>query len=76
MASIVISKENGKTSISSYNLIPTINHIPHEIDGNKYSVYKLTDYNDQLGKSVNKHFSMDKIIKGCERRMGAFAHCG
>ena len=76
MASIVISKENGKTSISSYNLIPTINHIPHEIDGNKYSVYKLTDYNDQLGKSANKRFSMDKIIKNCERRMGAFAHCG
>ena len=27
LANIVISKENGKTSIDSYNLIPIINHV-------------------------------------------------
>ena len=73
LANIVISKENGKTHISSYNLIPTINHIS---DSNQYSVYKLTEYNETLGKSVNNYFSMEKTKKICRGIMGAFAHCG
>ena len=72
LANIVISKENGKTSIASYNLIPTINHVAQTSD---YTVYKLSEYNDYLGKSVNKKFSKDKVIKTCKANMGAFAHC-
>ena len=72
LANIVISKENGKTSIASYNLIPTINHVAQTSD---YTVYKLSEYNDYLGKSVNKKFSKDKVVKSCKANMGAFAHC-
>ena len=72
LANIVISKENGKTSIASYNLIPTINHVAQTSD---YTVYKLSEYNDYLGKSVNKKFSKDKVVKSCKASMGAFAHC-
>ena len=72
LANIVISKENGKTSIASYNLIPTINHVAQTSD---YTVYKLSEYNDYLGKSVNKKFSKDKVVKSCKATMGAFAHC-
>jgi hypothetical protein len=52
MTNIIINKENGKTSISSYNLIPYINIIASPIQGNDHFVYKLSDYNDHLGKSV------------------------
>ena len=76
MANIVITKENGKASLSSYNLIPTINHIAPAIQGNEYAVYKLSEYNDQLGKSVNKKFSKNKVVQNCQKRMGPFAHCG
>ena len=73
LANIVISKENGKTHISSYNLIPTINH---NAESNQYRVYKLTEYNENLGKSVNSYFSMDNVKRNCRSIMGAFAHCG
>ena len=72
IANIVISKENGKTSIASYRLIPTINHVAQTSD---YTVYKLSEYNDYLGKSVNKKFSKDKVVKSCKATMGAFALC-
>ena len=73
LANIVISKENGKTTISSYNLIPTINH-QGELDN--YSVYKLTEYDEDLGKEIHKKFSLDRVKKICRNTMGAFAHCG
>ena len=72
LANIVISKENGKTSIASYNLIPTINHVAQTSD---YTVYKLSEYNDYLGKTVNPKFSKDKVVKTCKANMGAYAHC-
>lgn len=73
LANIVISKDNKKTFISSYNLIPTINH---QGQFDQYTVYKLAEYNDELGKKVHKKFSIDKVKNTCERIMGAFAHCG
>jgi hypothetical protein len=59
LANIVISKENDKTSISSYNL-PTVNH-QGELDKN--SVYKLTEYDEDLVKENHKKFSFDKVKK-------------
>ena len=73
LANIVISKENGKTFISSYNLIPTINHA---VSSPQYSVYKLSEYTDLLGKEVNKKFSLENAKGACRSVMGAFAHCG
>lgn len=73
LANIIISKENGKTSISSYRLIPTINH---PVQSSEYTVYRLAEYTDFLGKEFDKKFSKDKVIKTCKNLMGAFAHCG
>ena len=71
LANIVISKNNNKTYISSYDLVPTLNHkVP-----NKYTVYKLSDYDEDLGKEVDKKFSLEKVKKNCKLVMGAFAHC-
>ena len=72
LASIVISKGKGKAYISSYNLIPTINHYN---ESKEYTVYKLSDYNQNLGIKTNKKFSMEKIKLSCSKIMGAFAHC-
>ena len=73
LANVVISKENGKVSISSYNLIPTINH---QGESNKYQVYKLLDYNESLGEEVHKKFNMEKVHQNCHKAMGPFALCG
>ena len=73
LANIVISKENGKACISSYNLIPTINH-QGELDN--YQVYKLSEYNESLGKQVHKKFNMQKVHQNCHKVMNAFALCG
>ena len=72
LANIVISKGKGKAYISSYNLIPTINHYD---ESNVYTVYKLSDYNQNLGLKTNKKFSMEKVKLACTKIMGAFAHC-
>ena len=72
LANIVISKGNGKAYLSSYNLVPIINH---KVDNENYSVYKLSDYNEELGLQVEKKFSLKKIKEVCNKVMGAFAHC-
>ena len=73
LANIVITKENGKTFISSYRLIPTINHV---VPSSDYTVYRLHEYSEELGKEANKKFDKKKVIKTCKKQMGAFAHCG
>ena len=73
LANIIISKENGKTFISSYNLVPTINF---NIPSSQYTVYNIIDFNESLGKIINKRFSLEKIKRTCRNIMGAFAHCG
>ena len=72
MVSIIISKGQDKTYISSYNLIPTINH--NDESGNGYTVYKLSDYNQNLGLKTNEKFSMKKAKLICSKIMGAFVH--
>ena len=71
LANVVISKANNKTYISSFNLIPTLNHKTTK----EYTVYKLSDYDDHLGKEVDKKFSLETVKKVCKANMGAFAHC-
>ena len=73
LANIVISKGKGKAHISSYNLIPTINH--YDESENEYTVYKLSDYNQNIGLKTNKKFSMEKVKLACSRIMGEFANC-
>ena len=73
LANIVISKGKGKAYLSSYNLIPIINH---KADSDKYSVYKLSDYTEDLGLQVDKSFSLKNIKETCTKLMGSFAHCG
>lgn len=74
LANIVISKGTcGKAYLSSYNLVPIINH---KADSCNYTVYKLSDYNEELGLQIDKKFSLKKIKEVCTKVMGAFAHCG
>ena len=72
LADIVISKDKDKAYISSYSLIPIINH---KDKSGEYSAYKLSEYNENLGKQVNKKFSLEKIRKMCYQRIGAFSYC-
>ena len=73
LANIVISKgTTGKAYLSSYNLVPIINH---KADSCNYTVYKLSDYNEELGLQIDKKFSLKKIKEVCTKVMGAFAHC-
>ena len=72
LADIVISKDKDKAYISSYSLIPIINH---KDESGEYSAYKLSEYNENLGKQVNKKFSLEKIRKMCYQRIGAFSYC-
>ena len=71
LANVVISKANNKTYISSYSLIPTLNHKTTK----QYTVYKLSEYDDDLGKEVDPSFSLPKLKKSCRTTMGVFAHC-
>jgi len=72
LANIIISKGNGKAYLSSYNLIPIINH---KVDNEEYSVYKLSDYTEELGKQIDKNFLLKKVKESCTKLMGSFAHC-
>ena len=76
MANVTISKGNYGTYISSYNLIPTINH---KEKGNLYSVYKLTQYPEYLFKRSNLNmttdFKRDDVVKKCKKIMGGLADC-
>ena len=74
LANIIISKGKGKGKayLSSYNLIPIINHRGQSTE---YSVYKLSDYTEELGLKVQKEFSLKKIKEVCIKLMGAFANC-
>ena len=53
---IIGQGKTGKAFISDYNLIPTINHK----DTKAYSVYKLSDYNEELGQQAEKKFCLKK----------------
>ena len=72
LANIVVSKGKGKAYISSYNLIPIVNH---KAKSDKYSVYKLSDYSEFLGQEVDKKFSLKKLKEHCKKITGPFAHC-
>lgn len=73
LANIVVSKGNGKAYISSYNLIPIVNH---KAKSTEYSVYKLSEYSEFLGQEVSKKFSMKNLKEHCQKLTGAFAYCG
>ena len=72
LANIIISKGSGKAYLSSYNLIPIINH---KIDNRNYTVYKLSDYTEELGLQADKKFTLKKAKETCTKLMGSFAHC-
>ena len=72
MANIVISKGKGNAYLSSYSLIPVINH---KVESNQYSVYKLSDYTEELGLKTDKKFSLKKVKEACTKLMGEFANC-
>ena len=72
LANVVITKGKGKAYISSYNLIPVINH---KGESNEYSVYKLSEYSENLGLQIDRKFSMKRLKTHCEFLTGAFAHC-
>ena len=53
LANIIISKGQGKAYLSSYSLIPIINH---KVETNDYPVYKLSEYTEDLGLQTDKNF--------------------
>ena len=46
MANVTITKENGKTFVEHYEMLPTVTHA----SGGKYAAYMLSDYTDELAK--------------------------
>ncbi len=50
MASFTIIKENGKTSVTNYEMLPTVTHA----SGGKYKAYMLSDYTDELAKKHSR----------------------
>lgn len=46
MASVTIVKEDGKTFVESYEMLPTVTHA----ENGKYTAYMLSDYTDELAK--------------------------
>lgn len=41
----------------------------------EYTVYKLSDYTEELGLRTNNKFSLKKIKEACVKMMGEFATC-
>ena len=72
LANIVISKAKDNAYLSSYSLIPIINH---KVESNEFSVYKLSDYTEELGLKTDKKFSLKKVKEACSKLMGEFANC-
>ena len=46
MADVTITKENGKTYVEKYDMLPLVTHVSDK----KYSAYMLSDYTDELAK--------------------------
>jgi len=65
MADIKFKKINGKVFIKKYKMIPIVNHLK---ENREYSVYKLDDYNNLIGKNI---ISKEK----CENIFGVFSKC-
>ena len=65
MADIKFKKINGKVFVKKYKMIPIVNHIK---ENREYSVYKLDDYNNLIGKNI---ISKEK----CENIFGVFSKC-
>ena len=72
MAHIVVSKGNDKAYISSYSLRPVINH---KIQSNQYTVFRLSEYSQELANIVSKRIKVHKLRKICKKLIGAFAYC-
>ena len=65
LADIKIIKKNGKVFVGKYNMIPIVNHIS---ESNEYSIYKLNDYNEIIGKKI---ISTER----CKSIFGSFSNC-
>jgi poly-gamma-glutamate synthesis protein (capsule biosynthesis protein) len=72
LAHIVVSKGKEKAYISSYSLRPVINH---KIQSNQYTVFRLSEYSQELASIVNKKIKVHKLRKICKKLIGAFAYC-
>ena len=72
LADIEISKGPiGKGFISDYNLIPLINH---KVANKNYSVYKISEYTEKLGKEISGNFNMSCLLEECKKLMGPFVY--
>lgn len=71
LANVVINKRNGKTYISSHNLIPIISHQVQS----EFSFHKFSDYPLELGYKMDEEFSIDKVKNKCKTIFGPIADC-
>ena len=75
MANITLSKADNITYISDYNLIPTITH---KDTGKYYTVFKLSQYPDNLFKmsklNITNYGRID-VVKKCKETMVGLADC-
>ena len=75
MANITISKADDTAYISEYNLIPTITH---KDVGKYYTVFKLSQYPDNLFKMSNlniTNYTRSEVVEKCQKVMGGLADC-
>ena len=72
LAHIIVTKGKGKAYISSYSLRPVINHKVHS---NQYTVYRLSEYTQELANLSHKKVKVNKLRAICKKIMGAFAYC-
>lgn len=54
MANVTIAKENGKTIVEHYEMLPTVTHA----EGGIYTAYMLSDYTDELARKHRRCYGL------------------
>ena len=55
MAEITVERQNGEIKITNAKLAPVCDYYKHKGDGYTFSVYKLSDYTDDIAKTSIKY---------------------
>ena len=75
MANITISKSEDTAYISDYNIIPIVTH---KGEGKHYSVYKLSEYSEELfklSKKTDSKLSRNDLVNKCQKVFGGLSDC-
>ena len=75
MANITISKSEDTAYISDYNIIPIVTH---KGEGKHYSVYKLSEYSEELfklSKKTDSKLTRNDLVNKCQKVFGGLSDC-